>query len=547
MASAPKKKDFTDSSGEDRRRATDSAKAVPHPSDLDWSVPMTIGPRPVPEFPLDTLPEWLGEYVAAVATTTETPADVAALLGLSVIATAAAKRARVCVNDDWSEPLNIFTASVLPPGSRKSAVFDKLTAPLVEWERSELERMKPLHEQALARQQTAVKRLDKATLDAARGELEEKEVARLAAEKAEIHVPPLPRVIADDCTPERMASLLAEQGGRMALLSDEGGVFELIAGRYSDGVPNMDVWLKGHAGSDLRVDRASRDAEVVLRPALTLGLTVQPGVLSALSGKPGFRERGLIARFLFAIPRNTVGWRDCDPPTIPTPVKALYRQRVLDLLGLQPAIGPGNQLVEHSLRLSPEAAGLVLRLRRELEPRLRPGGDLQHAADWVGKLVGATVRIAGLLHLAGEPEPLTAMVTAETMDAAIRIGRYCLEHALLALDEIGSDEQMSGARLILEWLERRRPERTFTRRDCHQDLRTRARFVRVAELDAPLQFLVECGHIRPTKPPVSGGKGGRPQEHVFEVHPTLRRSAVLQPVDGGSEGSECFEQGVAAR
>ena len=52
-----------------------------------------------------------------------------------------------------------------------------------------------------------------------------------------IEVPPIPRLVADDITPEAAASLLAEQGGRLAIISAEGGIFDIIAGRYSQQRP----------------------------------------------------------------------------------------------------------------------------------------------------------------------------------------------------------------------------------------------------------------------------------------------------------------------
>ena len=49
-------------------------------------------------------------YVAALATSTQTPVDLAAMISLSVLATALAKKARIALADDWTEPLNLFTA-----------------------------------------------------------------------------------------------------------------------------------------------------------------------------------------------------------------------------------------------------------------------------------------------------------------------------------------------------------------------------------------------------------------------------------------------------
>jgi replicative DNA helicase len=123
-----------------------------------------------------------------------------------------------------------------------------------------------------------------------------------------VTVPAEPRLVADDITAEAAASLLAAQGGRLAVLSAEGDIFATLAGRYS-GTPNLDVFLKGHAGEMLRVDRKGRPAEYIEHAHLTLGLAVQPGVLRALADMPGFRDRGLLARILFSLPENTVGRR----------------------------------------------------------------------------------------------------------------------------------------------------------------------------------------------------------------------------------------------
>ncbi len=97
------------------------------------------------------------------------------------------------------------------------------------------------------------------------------EAARAAkAEMREIEVPVIPRLLADDATPEATATLLADHGGRIAIISTEGGVFDTIAGRYARTV-NMDVYLKGHSGDRLRVDRQGRPPQYIPSPALTMG------------------------------------------------------------------------------------------------------------------------------------------------------------------------------------------------------------------------------------------------------------------------------------
>jgi hypothetical protein len=51
--------------------------------------------------------------------------------------------------------------------------------------------------------------------------------------------------------------------------------------------------------------------------------------------------------------------------------------------------------------------------------------------DWGGKLAGAIVRIAGLLHLAGHArDGWDRPITLATLEAAIEIGDYYTHHAM---------------------------------------------------------------------------------------------------------------------
>ena len=182
----------------------------------------------------------------------------------------------------------------------------------------------------------------------------------------------MPRLIADDVTTEAATSLLAEQGGRIAVLSAEGGIFSTLAGRYSGGVPSLEVFLKGHSGDMLRVDRKGRPPEYIPRPALTLGLCVQPEVLRTIASMPGFRSRGLLARILYSLPPNLVGHRQIGTPPVPEDVRDVYGSSVRSLVltmaeWTDPAV----------LQLTPGAAELILDAERRLEPRLDPEtGDL---------------------------------------------------------------------------------------------------------------------------------------------------------------------------
>lgn len=149
-----------------------------------------------------------------------------------------------------------------------------------------------------------------AAAKAPRGEqdLSMADVNATADEIANFKLVTAPRLLADDATPEAMTKLLSEQGGVMTIMSTEGGIFEILAGRYS-GTINIDAFLKAHTGDPIIVDRISRPPLYIPSPRLTMVLTVQPSVIKDLADKPGFRGRGLLARCWFSVPNSMVGYR----------------------------------------------------------------------------------------------------------------------------------------------------------------------------------------------------------------------------------------------
>lgn len=500
------------------------------PMDQPWSPPAPFYVHSLPTFPTEVLSPWMRDFVEAEATTTQTPPELAGNLALTCCAAACARKIRIQVRPDWQEPLNIFTVTVLPPGARKTAVFATATAPLSAFERLVARTMEP----TIVAAETSFRVLDlrrkkaeEAAAKAKPGDREsfERTAHEAAAELANVRVPARPRLIADDCTSERLSTLLENQDGRIAVMSPEGDVFELMAGRYSgNGAPNFGVYLKGHAGDDIRVDRVGRIAEYIQRPALTIGLTVQPDVLHSLVDKPGFRGRGLLGRFLYSLPPSPFGSRDPDPPPIATGVVEAYAAGITQLLNLPFAQDQDGNSAPHLLRLGAVASTLMRGLVEELEPKLARFEELGQMTDWAGKLAGAVARFAGLLHVADSVRnlrPWEIPIAAETVQRAIRFGRYYLAHAKAAYAEMGADPVVEDARYILGWIDKAGIT-SFSKRDVFEG--TKGRFKRVAALEPALGLLVEHEYIR--KRPQDPKPGpGRPPSDVFDVNPLIGNSA----------------------
>lgn len=484
-------------------------------SPIDGPLPLTARVA-VPPFPTDALPETIEAMVRGVAETTQTDPAMAATSALSALSACTGGHAEIEIRYGWREPLVLYTATIAASGERKSAVQSSMTRPVLDVEKQLVEESAAARREATERREIASKATERQRNIAARAEGVEQDKAFADAIGAAmiadaIEVPPIPRLVADDITPEAAASLLAEQRGRLAVISAEGGIFDIIAGRYSRSVPNLDLWLKGHSGDPLRVDRKSRPPEYVARPALTVGVMIQPQVLTAIAAHQEFRGRGLLARFLYAAPVSKVGRRIIGPPPLDRAVEERYRVAVSDLVNGM--VGwAGDPII---LQLTDAARQVILKIEATIEPTLAGDGELAPLADWGSKFVGAVGRIAGILHLAelGADQGPRKPVEARTVEAAARIGAYYKAAAINAFIAMGTDQCTADASYLLERI-RRLNQDVVSVRDVFTAA-SRARFRTTAALKPALDRLVDHGYLMPL--PEAAPTGGRPASQRYKV------------------------------
>lgn len=495
------------------------------PQEEEWERPTPFNEYELPNFPLDALTDWLRSYVKELATATQTPVDMAAMLGITNCAAAIAGNVVVRIRKDYFEPTNIYSVTVLGVGNRKTAVHEAMKSPLEEVEHQLIREKQAFIEEAKIEQNILESRLDHIKKAAGKAEDVERrrelleEAKEIAEDLRKVKVPAVPKLIASgDITPEAIASTLAEQDGRLFISSDEGELFEMLAGRYGNGSPNIETILKAHSGSKIRVDRRGR-SEVIESATLTIGMTVQPDVLRGLAGKPGFRGRGLIGRFLYIIPKSLVGSRKVTPEPMNEETRARYSRRMKSLAGLCKLEGDDGELRPRVVSLSSEGLDCLISFMEEIEPQLGEGGILYPIADWATKLNGAVVRIAAILHLAENSNILNdiSSIPATTVRRAIEIGRYLIPHALAAFAEMGADPQIDNAKYVLRWIQREQNQE-FTKRDAHNA--NGGRFKKVTEIEPALELLEAHGFIRPLVRSAKRGVG-RKSSQIYEVNPYL--------------------------
>jgi putative DNA primase/helicase len=484
------------------------------PKPAEWADPLLPSAERVPEIDFEVLPTWVAAMARAVSASSQTPPAMSVMMALAVLAAALQRRFEVApYGDEYTEPLSLWSLIVLPSGSRKTAVIKALADVLVDWEKAERDRMRSEIARVHAQRDVIGKRIEALKLQAGKEEDSTKRQRLQDEIQREREAMPnevfAPRLFSGDTTSERLQQLLVEQDERIAIISDEGGIFQIMAGAYSGGLASLDVYLQGHAGAAMRVDRAGRLAHID-RPALSFGLALQPGILQKTGKTARFRDSGLMARFLYAVPKSNVGTRDVRLRTpIPDEARSAWEKNIFSLLKdvKRPV---GKPLL---LTFEQDALALWLDLADEIEQQHGEGGRLAHMADWTAKLPGAAARIAALLALAEHGVGITT-IDATSVRKAVRLARLLIGHAEAAFRLLGAGDAETDAQHVLHFLQRTRVQ-SVARRDLQKGME--GRFRSLEKLLAAIKCLQDWNVLGPE---LKTEGAGRPSIY-YEVNPKL--------------------------
>lgn len=480
-----------------------------------WESPILFEQMSPPDVPASLLPDPLGAFAKALSDVAETPEALAVFVALGVVAVAASRRYVVMPIEGWMEHVNVYTAIALPPANNKSLVIRRATKPLIEWERKQREELQPKIAQARSKRKSEERLIEhnrKAAVreqdSVARTKLMDA-VAELEASLTEI--PMLPKLFTNDATPESLATSVAEQGGHFAIISDEGGITETLAGLYSNGAANIDILLKGIDGGEVRVQRKERTYD--LNPVLNIPLAIQPQILTNMADKRAFTGNGLLDRFLFLVPQSKLGHRTLDGPPVPCEVADEFEKLIFRLLDVETSSRGGHGM--HVLTLSPDAFSMWQTFRLFIERELRPEGRLAEASGWGGKLAGFALRIAGLFHVVSNSSHQQVIEKA-VIERALAMAKLLIEHRLAAQELMGRDITSHDAKYLYDWIIRGGNTK-FTRTECLRA--NHGHFKSKKSMDSALDSLSErriisrCRHEQTSK-------AGRPPE-IYEVNPLV--------------------------
>jgi len=513
-----------DDAGDIARMVTEKAKAT-----ATVKIPSTpvipLDSIPVPMFPDGIFTGAIAARIDAEAEFTETPPELAATFAIGALVTAVQGKFRVMIREGYYEPLCLWALTALPSGSRKTAVRTAMIRPLNHWEQRRRAELLPLIEKAQSERKTVQCRIEYLRKQARKGgadlEAKKKEIADLEAGLPP--VPVLPQLYADDITVERAGMIMAEQDERLSIISDEGGFFDNLNGRYST-MAAFDLYLQGHSESYVRVDRSGRPAICLQHPSMSMAISPQPGVLRRLMSNTLFREKGLLARCLLMVPPSNIGQRTGGGRTVPKEVEDHYETVIDHLLSIEKRV-VGGKAIPYLLTFSPDANAVLVRFWEELESLMAEGGKLAHVQDWGSKLSAAMARFAAIVHCAEHYSSLTleTEVQAETVERAVIFGRYLIDHALAAFGLMGVGTSRQTALDI--WRQIRLAKKAeFTLSDAWRGLRNR---YDADGVQPGFDLLEDHGYIIELHQADEGAprkRKGRPPSRRFRVNPSLAKT-----------------------
>lgn len=377
------------------------------------------------------MPTWAINHALAVSQAKEVCISFATLLQLAVMASCVQRAFCVSVEPSYTEKLCIYVAPSLESGERKTAVHGPIVRPLMAYQ-------KKLRSDAQSHLITArvgqrlieqeIKMLEKKHLNSDEDQRRWIREQIIQLNNSLPAIKGLPQVIIEDFTEAALSVALEANRESLLVASDEGGLFDNLSGRHSD-ISEIDLFLKSHTGSPHVVNRIGRENLLLESPLLSVAISPQPAVLARLARKEGFVDRGLTARFLWALPGSKIGKRSLTPGSIGPPALQEYSCGIQGMAEL----GFKHEGDPNRLQLSPNAHAIWKSFERAIEPRLGRGGDLRHIKSWTSKLPGAVIRIAAVCHV-GEhmSDAARAPISEDQMRNAVQMGKWLIPHSIAA-------------------------------------------------------------------------------------------------------------------
>ena len=454
------------------------------------------------EFSLDQVEptdiDFLGDniivrFAKEVSRSTETPLEFALFGVFSAISTCVMGKVFVKIKEDYIEPIILSTIIIAKSGEGKSPVYNQVMKPILEKEKEYRKEYKNKHKEWQHANLLIDDKIKKLKGSIAGGknnqnEVNIKDIMDIEAER--VDEPIDPTITAQDITPEQITTKLVKQGGKIAVIDHEGGIFNIIAGQYNNkGAANTDVFTKGYNGSGLKVDRKDKSIDLDSTYVLLL-IFLQPDIFKRINNFEHFIGSGFFARALFLCPKSRVEFKTHEEPAVNTVIKNEYSNFIQGLMSYE----ENNDNYKH-LQLSNEAQEMYINFCTDIAKERAIGGDFEYdlLGGWAEKLKGNTARLAGVLHIIDNPQInniVNTEISKETLGKAIELSDILIEHAQAIFNSIGVSKSTQDAIDLWKYIESKKLY-NFSGAEILQRRRKNKRFEKKENMTLALEVLAE--------------------------------------------------------
>lgn len=486
---------------------------------------------PLPPFPLWIFTEEDRQDLLNLSDALQAPIEYCAHARLGALALATSPKYKLQIDESYITGLNGSYVVGAESGDGKTPIFKASTKCFHDYSRALASRINEKNVQLAREQEAAEAAVKAARAKDGKEKVQEEELARLVAEHAAImerKPQKIPQLLVSDCTPEKMASIAADQGGNIGSADAEGTVIALTMRYSKNGTANADFINKGMDGDPFIANRANPEVPPIniSDPCVSLLVGVQPHLLREWARRPDLLETGTLPRCQIVMADSKVGNRQFTTLRNMNFQRA-YDKRMIDIL---------DREVEEKvvLLLSHEAEEKYRHLRNVIhEPKLRADGELGHIRSWGNKICGFTARVAGNLHVAqevtaGRMFPEKRLVSGETMDKAIAVYEFWCGAALRTFAYCGITKSHGNSERLTRLLEhikqlvaKGEALNTFAEQKLWQRVKQKTgHYSKIKALQDDLASLVKKGWLNPIA-------GSKPSE--YKIHPSLLNSTPNTP------------------
>ncbi|MGH8500245.1 MAG: YfjI family protein, partial [Methylococcales bacterium] len=275
----------------------------------------------------------------------------------------------------------------------------------------------------------------------------------VALEHHKPELPPVPRLILGDETPENLAYTLAKGWPSAGVISSEAGVIFGAHGMGKDSIMrNLGLLNVLWDGGSLPIGRKTSESFTVKDARLTLALQIQEAALREFFRQSGglARGTGFLARFLIAWPESTQGFRPFTDPPDAWPKLAAFNRRITEILDTQATLNKGGGLEPTMLKFTRQAKLDWVAFHDRLEAELRAGGELHDVRDVASKTADNAARLAALFHVFAQGPG--GAVGIESFEGASRIAAWHLSEARRFFGELALPVELANAARLDSWL-----------------------------------------------------------------------------------------------